>query len=242
MILILIWELVYKIGAENLKLVKANDFPDPYNVLKTLTALIKDNTLIIAVATSLIRLLIGYIIALVLGIVIGISIISFKFLDDNLSPLILGLQTLPNVCWIPLATLWFGLNEKAIIFVVAIGSVFAIAIATGSGIKNVNPIYSKAAKTMGAKGLTLYKEVIIPAALPAIASGMKQGWSFAWRGLISGEMLLSSKGLGQILMSGRNLSDINKEMAVMVVIVVLGLLFDKLIFERLDRGARYLFN
>ena len=113
MILILIWELVYKIGAENLKLVKANDFPDPYNVLKTLTALIKDNTLIIAVATSLIRLLIGYIIALVLGIVIGISIISFKFLDDNLSPLILGLQTLPNVCWIPLATLWFGLNEKS---------------------------------------------------------------------------------------------------------------------------------
>ena len=242
MILILIWELVYKVGAEGLKLVKASSFPDPLNVLKTLTALIKDYTLIVAVATSLIRLFIGYIIALVLGIVIGISIISFKFLDDNVSPLILGLQTLPNVCWIPLATLWFGLSEKAIIFVVAIGSVFAIAIATGSGIKNINPIYSKAAKTMGAKGLTLYKEVIIPAAFPAIASGMKQGWSFAWRGLISGEMLLSSKGLGQILMSGRNLSDINKEMAVMAVIVVLGLLFDKLIFERLDRGARYLFN
>ena len=238
-ILIMIWELVYKIGVDVLGIWKAYSFPSPLDVANTLISLIKDNTLTLAIVTSLQRLFIGYAISLILGTLLGILLVRFKYLSENLSSLILGFQTLPSVCWLPFAILWYGLNEKAIIFVIAIGSVFAISIATESGIKNVNPIYVKAARTMGTKGIRLYKDVVIPSALPAIVSGMKQGWSFAWRALISGEMLSATKGLGQVLMVGRDLADINQVMAVMIVIIVLGLLFDKLVFGKFEEIIRY---
>ena len=99
--------------------------------------------------------------------------------------------------------------------------------------------YIKAALTMGAKGIRLYKDVIIPAALPTMISGVKQGWSFAWRALIAGEMLSATVGLGQILMMGRELADISQVMAVMVVIIMLGLAVDKLIFARIELHIRY---
>jgi NitT/TauT family transport system permease protein len=169
---------------------------------------------------------------------LGLLIVRFKYVDENFSALILGVQTLPSVCWLPFAILWFGLSESSIIFVTIIGSVFAIAMATESGIKNVNPIYVKAASTMGAKGLKLYFNVVIPSALPSIISGMKQGWSFAWRALIAGEMLSATKGIGQILMVGRDLADINQVAAVMLVIIVLGLVIDKFIFGALEKKVR----
>lgn len=119
-----------------------------------------------------------------------------RYLNDTLNPLLLGLQTLPSICWLPLAILWFGIGEDSIVFVIAIGSIFSISMATISGMKNVSPIYMKVAKTMGVHGLRACTTVIIPAALPAIITGMKQGWSFAWRALMAGEMLSATKGLG----------------------------------------------
>ncbi|MDN5317812.1 MAG: sulfonate transport system permease protein, partial [Thermoanaerobacterium sp.] len=112
-------------------------------------------------------------------------------------------------------------------------------LAVDSGIKNINPIYLKAAKTMGAKGYKLYSNVIVPAALPSIVSGLKEGWSFAWRGLISGEMLVSSTGLGKILLKGKETSDISQVVAVMVVILILGLVIDKFVFGQIERSIRY---
>lgn len=214
-------------------------FPSPIDVFKTLIALFKDNTITIAVVASIKRLIIGYAISLVIGVSLGILIVRFKYIDENMSALILGLQTLPSICWLPFAILWYGLNESAIIFVIAIGSIFAISMATVSAIKNVEPIYLKAAKTMGARGIKLYGSVIAPASLPTIITGMKQGWSFAWRALMSGEMLSATKGLGQVLVVGRELGDINQVMAVMIVIVVLGLVIDKLIFDNLEKNVRY---
>ncbi|MDP4145588.1 MAG: ABC transporter permease [Bacillota bacterium] len=238
-ILMAIWELVYKVGVDVLGIWKAYTFPSPFDVISTLIGLIKDNTLGIAIVISLERLVVGYLISLVLGLIIGLLIVRFKYLDENFSALILGLQTLPSICWLPFSILWFGLNEKAIMFVIAIGSIFAIAIATESGIKNVDPIYMKAAKTMGAKGPKLYWNVVIPSALPSIIAGMKQGWSFAWRALMAGEMLSATKGLGQVLMVGRDLADISQVMAVMIVIIVLGLVFDKLVFGKIEETIRY---
>jgi NitT/TauT family transport system permease protein len=174
----------------------------------------------------------------VIGTAIGLTIVSFKTLDENISPLILGLQTLPSICWLPFAILWYGLNESAIIFVIAIGSSFAVAIAIESGIKNVNPLFIRAAKTMGANGVKAYWNVIIPASLPSVITGLKQGWSFAWRALMAGEMMSATKGLGQVLMVGRDLADISQVMAVMIVIVVLGVAVDKLIFGRIEVNIR----
>jgi len=208
-------------------------------VFKTLVGLIKDNTIGVAIIASLKRIVVGYSISVIIGVTLGLTIAKFKYLEDNLGPLILGLQTLPSICWLPFAILWYGLSESSIIFVIAIGSTFAVAISVKYAIKNVNPLFIRAARTMGAKGRKIYTQVILPAALPDIVSGLKQGWSFAWRALMAGEMLSSTKGLGQVLMVGRDLADISQVVAVMLVIIVLGLLVDKLAFERLERNMRH---
>lgn len=181
----------------------------------------------------------GYLISLFIGLSLGLIIIRFRYLDETISPLLLGLQTLPSICWLPLAILWFGIGEDAIIFVIAIGSTFSIAIATLSGIKNVPPIYMRVAKTMGARGMKAYTTVIVPAALPAIISGMKQGWSFAWRALMAGELLSPKDGLGYALTLGRDLNDMNQVVGVMIIIIIIGLVIDKFLFGQLEYVVRY---
>lgn len=234
----MIWELVYRLGVDVLGIWKSYTFPSPTNVIESLVILARTNVLLVAIFDSMKRLFLGYGISLVIGTLIGLIIAKFKYLDKNLTPLILGLQTLPSVCWIPFSILWFGIDESAIIFIVAIGSTFAVATAIESSIKNISPIYKKAAQTMGADGMKLYFSVILPAAFPSIISGLKQGWSFAWRALIAGEMISASTGLGQVLMVGRDLADISQVTAVMVVIVIIGLLLDKVLFENIERNIR----
>lgn len=236
--LIVAWELVYKIFVELFKIWKPYVFPSPISVIETFVRLLSDNTLTVAMIATVRRMLIGYLIAAILGVVVGLAIVKSEFLDKNLRPLILGFQTLPSVCWLPFAILWYGLSEKAIIFVTAIGSIFSITLAVESGIKNVNPLYIKAAKTMGATGLRLYLNVIFPASLPFVISGMKQGWSFAFRALMAGEMLFATKGLGQVLMVGRDLADMSQVISVMIVTIVFGLVIEKAIFGPLENQIR----
>jgi len=226
------------VGVESLHLWKAYVFPSPVTVFTTLWELIVDGTLGIAVLASAKRIIVGYLLSIFIGTFVGLAILRFKYLDEHMSPLILGLQTLPSICWLPFSILWYGLNESAIIFVITIGSTFAVAIAIESGMKNINPLFVRAAKTMGATGVALYWNVIIPASLPSIISGLKQGWSFAWRALMAGEMMSATKGLGQVLMVGRELTDISQVMAIMLVIVVLGVAVDKLIFSKVEQTIR----
>ncbi len=187
---------------------------------------------------SIQRILIGYFISLVFGVILGILIGRFKLLDETVGSLITGLQVLPSICWLPLAILWFGLNEQAIQFVIIMGAFFSIAIATDSGIRNIPPIYLRAAKTMGIKGMDLYTRVIFPAALPSIATGMKLGWSFAWRSLMAGELIFVSVGLGHLLQTGRELNDMAQVMAVMITIMMVGLIFDRFIFAQFEKRLR----
>lgn len=232
--LIAVWELIFR-----LRLWPEFSFPSPLGVLENLVSGLRDTSYLIAVGVSLKRIVIGYLISLVIGLSLGLLIIRVKFLDEALNPLLLGLQTLPSICWLPLAILWFGIGEDSIIFVVAIGSMFSISMAVVSGIKNVAPIYMRVAKTMGAKGLRAYTTVIIPAALPAIVSGMKQGWSFAWRALMAGELLSPKDGLGYALTIGRDLADMNQVVGVMMIIITIGLVIDKFIFGKLEYSIRY---
>ncbi|MGE5632554.1 MAG: ABC transporter permease [Caulobacteraceae bacterium] len=238
-ILILLWELAFRIGVEELKIWEPYIFPSPFAVFLTIISLIRNRVLGIAIASSMRRIITGYALSLIIGSIIGIMMARFKYLDKNMNPLILGLQTLPSVCWLPFSILWFGLDESAVIFVIVVGSTFSIAIAIESGIKNINPIYLKAARNMGAKGVRIYTNVIIPSSIPSIISGMKQGWSFAWRALMAGEMLSAAKGLGQILLMGRDLADINQVVAVMLVIITLGLTVDKFVFGKIESNIRY---
>ncbi len=232
--LIALWQLLYTASTDWFSWAKPYAIPHPSGVWKSITSLVSNGTLQTAIVNSMLRVLIGFLIACLIGIILGILIINSEYLARNLKPLILGVQTLPSICWVPFAILWFGLNQSAIIFVVVMGSAFGIALAVENGIKNVPPLYIKAAKTMGVSSKNLYVHVIFPAALPSFVAGLKQGWSFAWRALMSGEVMSNTVGLGYTLTLGRDLADINQVMTVMLVIILIGILIDKGIFTTLE--------
>ena len=232
-LLVLIWEAVSRFGIWPPYL-----FPSPKDVLNAFVYGLQDKSFLMGMTVSVQRIVIGYFISVLLGITLGLLIGRFKILDETIGSLILGLQVLPSICWLPLAILWFGLSEQAIQFVIVMGAFLSIAIATDSGIRNIPPIYVRAAKTMGVKGFALYRRVILPAALPSIITGMKLGWSFAWRSLMAGELLFVSVGLGQLLQTGRELHDIAQVVAVMIMIMTIGLVFDRLIFAELEKRIR----
>jgi len=233
-VLIIFWQLIYFLCVDYFRIWKIYSFPSPIEVVKSLVYIIEDQTIGIALLVSLKRIITGYGISILIGVSLGVLLTRLKFIANALRGLILGLQTLPSICWLPFAILWFGLNDGSILFIIVIGSLFSIAMAVDAGIRNINPIHLQAGKNMGAKGLKLYSTIIIPAALPTIITGMKQGWSFAWRGLIAGEMLSASTGLGQILMAGRELADINRITVIMIVIMIIGVTVDKYIFGRIE--------
>lgn len=234
-VIILLWQLLYTASTQWLDMVKSYAVPNPLGVVESFFRILKSGVLLAAIGVSMGRVFIGFVIAVLLGLLFGILIVQFDFLSRNLKPLILGIQTLPSICWVPFAILWFGLGESAIIFVVVMGSAFSIALAVENGIKNIPPIYIKAAKTMGVGKRMLYQKVIFPAALPAFVGGLKQGWSFAWRALMSGEVMSASLGLGYTLMLGRDLADINQVMTIMLLIILIGIIIDKCIFSVIEK-------
>jgi NitT/TauT family transport system permease protein len=212
--------------------------PSPGQVFGSLRDGIADRSLLIAAGVSLRRLLIGYGISLAIGIPLGIWLARSNFADETIGSMVLGLQTLPSVCWLPLALLWFGLNDAAILFVVIMGALLAVTVAVRDGVKNLPPAFLRAARVMGTNPLSIYSEVILPASLPAILTGAKLGWSFAWRSLMAGELLFVSRGLGQMLDRGRELADMSQVISVMLTIVALGLLTDRTIFDPIEQQVR----
>jgi NitT/TauT family transport system permease protein len=231
--LILIWHAAATSGRWSPVLL-----PTPWSVAEYLWGALRDGTLLEASAVTLKRLFIGYAIGVVIGLVAGLLTSQFDFLEDTIGTLALGLQTLPSVCWVPLALLWFGQTEQAVLFVVIMGTVWSVVIATDSGARSIPPIYARAARTMGSEGLDQWVSVILPAALPFLVSGMKQGWAFAWRSLMAAEIyvtILTGFGLGHLLHYGRELNDMDQVIGVMLVIVVIGLLADKILFSPWER-------
>jgi NitT/TauT family transport system permease protein len=212
--------------------------PDPISVWEYLKGAAGDGTLWEASIVTLRRLLLGYAIGLAAGLPLGLLTARFRFCEDTLGILALGLQTLPSVCWVPLAILWFGQTETAMLFVVIMGTLWSVIIATENGVRNVPPIFARAARTMGSRQLHTWLSVILPASLPFIVSGMKQGWAFAWRSLMAAEIyvtILTGFGLGHLLHYGRELNAMDQVIAVMLVIVVIGLLADKILFSPWER-------
>jgi NitT/TauT family transport system permease protein len=212
--------------------------PDPKSVGIYLKSAVEDRTLFEALWVTLKRLLFGYFIGVVMGIPLGLLTARFRSAHDTIGVMALGLQTLPSVCWVPLALLWFGQTELAMLFVVVMGTVWSVVISTDNGVRAVPPIYARAALTMGSKGLHMWFKVILPAALPFIVSGVKQGWAFAWRSLMAAEIyvtILTGFGLGHLLHYGRELNAMDQVLGVMLVIVLIGLLADKILFAPWER-------
>jgi NitT/TauT family transport system permease protein len=233
MLLILLWQWAFRA-----KIWSPVLLPSPLQVANYLRGAIQDGTLGHATVITMRRLLSGYIIGLVGGLPLGLLTARWNLFRDTIGTISLGLQTLPSVCWVPLALLWFGQTEAAMLFVVVMGTLWSVVIATETGVRNVPPIYRRAALTMGSRRLHIWLKVILPAALPFIVSGMKQGWAFAWRSLMAAEIfvtILTGFGLGQLLHYGRELNAMDQVIAIMLVIVVIGLLADKIFFSPIEK-------
>lgn len=212
--------------------------PSPVDVARYLWDGFLDGSLIEAIGVTVSRLFVGYVIGVAIGLPLGLLTATSRYFEDTIGALALGLQTLPSVCWIPLALLWFGQSEAAMLFVVVMGTLWSVVLATSTGARSIPPIYARAALTMGSKGVDKWVFVILPASLPFVVSGMKQGWAFAWRSLMAAEIfvtILTGFGLGHLLHYGRELSAMDQVIGVMIVIVVIGLAADKVLFSPWER-------
>jgi len=219
----------------------ANMLPGPLPVFRSLFGDLSNGDFYIGVAITLQRAVLGYGIAVVAGSAVGLLVARVSILRRALGSALLGLQSMPSISWFPLAILLFQHSEPAIIFVVLLGAAPAIANGLLSGVDHVQPLLVRVGRVMGARGLGLYRYVILPAALPSFIGGLKQGWAFAWRSLMAGELIIAFAGhqpsLGQQLRLAQNLSDTQQLIALMMVIFTIGVAVD-LGFGVLDREIR----
>ena len=214
--------------------------PGPLPVFQRLAADLSNPGFDVGVAITVRRALVGYTIAVGIGAAAGLLVARVRVLRQAVGSAILGLQSMPSIAWFPFAILLFGLNETAIFFVVILGAAPAIAGGLLSGVDHVQPLLVRVGRVMGARGLGLYRHVILPAALPSFVSGLKQGWAFAWRSLMAGEIIGivgHQLSLGQQIQFARDFADAEQLLAILIVIFVIGVVIDGL-FGALDREIR----
>jgi len=214
--------------------------PGPVPVLVELGHQLVVPTFWAAVGVTLTRGVVGFVLASVLGLGLGVLVARSRILRAAIGSLITGLQTMPSIAWFPLAILLFQLSEQAILFVILIGAAPSIANGVINGVDYVPVLLVRAGRNVGASGLSLYRHVVLPAALPSIVSGLKQGWAFAWRSLLAGELMVSianRPSLGQFLNQSRELSDTPYMIALMIAILTIGIAVDA-VFSTIERGIR----
>ncbi len=231
-----LWQLVVWSGWK-----EPYQLPPPADAFGALWDMIQDGTLASAVEITMRRAVVGFAAALVIGVLIGSVVSRVRWVRSAFGSLITGIQTMPSIAWFPLAILLFQLSEQAILFVVILGAAPAIANGMITGADHIPPILLRAGRVLGARGLYAYRHIVLPASLPSFVAGMKQGWAFAWRSLMAGELLVIIAGepsIGYLLQVNRDFSDAAGLIAVMIVILVIGIAVDGLVFGTLDRAIR----
>jgi NitT/TauT family transport system permease protein len=214
--------------------------PGPVAVFGRLGQNLREPDFWSAFATTGARAIAGFSVALVVGLGLGLAVSRSARLRAAVGSLISGLQSMPSIAWFPLAILLFGLTETAIAFVVILGAAPAIANGLITGIDQIPPVLLRYGRVVGARNWTLYHRIVLPAALPSFVGGLKQGWAFAWRSLMAGELLViiaQRPSLGARLQFAREFADAEGLLAMMIVILVIGILVDQL-FGLADRRIR----
>ncbi|MGY6501196.1 MAG: ABC transporter permease [Acidimicrobiales bacterium] len=235
-ITIALWQLVYLSGWKPPWV-----FPPPGAVFGELWERLVAGQVGPAALITLERAVTGFAVAMVIGMAVGAVVSQVRFLRVAFGSLITGLQTMPSIVWFPFAILLFGLNESAIFFVVVLGAAPAIANGLITGADQVPPILVRAGRVLGAGRVGLYRHVILPASLPSFVGGLKQGWAFAWRSLMAGELLViipARQSLGTQLQFARDFNDMDALMATMLVILAIGVIVDAVFFGTVDRAIR----
>jgi NitT/TauT family transport system permease protein len=228
------WQLAY-----TLHLKSPEALPSPLDAWRALVDQWRLGSVQEAVVNSLHRGVLGFLASIAVGTPLGLLLARVRPVRLAIGPIISGLQSLPSVAWVPAAIIWFGLSDSAIYFVVLMGAVPSIANGLVAGIDQVPPLYLKVGRVLGAKRLTAARHVVIPAALPGYLAGLKQGWAFSWRSLMAAELITYSPrlglGLGQLLDTGRQTSDMPLVVAVIAVILAVGVGIELTVFAPLER-------
>lgn len=214
--------------------------PGPVVVLGEVARMATEAEFWQSLGRTLVRAITGFGLAVVIGTAIGLATARSRLLRAAIGSLVTGLQTMPSVVWFPLAILLLGLSEEAITFVVVLGAAPSVANGVLTGVDQVPPAYFRLGQVIGAEGWTLYRHIVIPAALPSYVAGLNQGWAFAWRSLMAGELLVVIPGaiaLGNRLSFAQEFGDATGLLAHMIVILLLGMLAD-LAFSAASRRIR----
>jgi NitT/TauT family transport system permease protein len=230
-----IWELLWLVHIK-----PAAIFPGPVTTLPNLWHQLQHGLLWQAIGTTLQRAVIGFGAAVLIGTLAGALVSRTKWLRAAVGSLITGLQTMPSIAWFPFAIIFFGLTTQAIVFVMVLGAAPSIANGLIAGVDYTPPLLLRAGKTMGLRGVALYRHLILPASLPSFVAGLKQGWAFAWRSLMAGELLVIIAGtssIGVLLSTDQQQLDMPSAESIMIVILVLGIIVDML-FGAADRAIR----
>ncbi|MEA2919202.1 MAG: NitT/TauT family transport system permease protein [Bradyrhizobium sp.] len=186
-------------------------------------------------AASFARAITGFAVAAAFAIPLGLFIGRFRAAREYVDPVIRALYPIPGIAWIPLAILWFGLGNTAVVFVVFIAEFFPLYFNTEAGARSINPVLVDAARCFGAKRLTLVRRVILPASIPHIITGMRIALGGAWRMIVAGEMLASQTGIGSVLMESRFQFRATDLMMAMVLISIVGYATEWLIVGTLEK-------
>ncbi len=233
-IVLAIWQLIHLSGW------KKDIFPGPGATLANLGDQLKTGLLWQAIGTTLQRAVIGFGLAVLIGAVIGALVSRIRPLRAAFGSLITGLQTMPSIAWFPFAIILFGINTTAILFVIVLGAAPSIANGLIAGVDYTPPLLLKAGAMMGLRRISLYRHLILPASLPAVVAGLRQGWAFAWRSLMAGELLViiaNQPSLGVLLSTDQDQADMESATAIIIVILVIGILVHTL-FGMADHAIR----
>jgi NitT/TauT family transport system permease protein len=235
-IALLAWQSVIWLGIK-----EPFQLAPPSDAFPELWQMTTDGFIATAIRITMTRAFIGFGLALVIGIAVGMAVASSRILRSGVGSLITGLQTMPSVAWFPLAILLFGIEENAIRFVIVLGAAPSIANGLIAGIDQVPPILLRAGRVLGATGISKWRHVVLPASLPSFLAGLKQGWAFSWRSLMAGELLVTIPGqasVGFLLAQARDLHQSERLLAMMVVVLVIGIVVDALLFGTAERWVR----
>jgi NitT/TauT family transport system permease protein len=230
LVLIATWQALY-----SAEFIPDYLFPSPFQVAQRLWELAADHYLWPSLKATFQRMGAGFSISAFLGLCLGLLMGVSRVVNGCLKSLFLGLQTLPTAAWVPVSLIIFGLSDHGIYFVIIMSSMPAIAIAISDGILHIPTIYLRAARTLGTPNYAMPVRVILPASMPSIVTGLKLGWTLAWHGGVSAELIKSSIGLGYLLYMGRELNDAAQVIGIMVLTILFGLLLDRFVFGLIQK-------
>jgi NitT/TauT family transport system permease protein len=213
--------------------------PSPVDVWNAMGSAWESGRLQQAVATSLERGVVGFVIAIAVGTPIGLLLAEVRPIRRAVGPIISGLQVLPSVAWVPAAIIWFGLTDATVYFVILMGAIPSIVNGLIAGVDQVPPQLRRVGRVLGASRWQLATAVVLPAALPGYVAGLKQGWAFSWRSLMAAEIIAVGGtigfGLGSMLQQSRELADLAAVLATIILILAIGILIELVFFGPVER-------